>query len=193
MKIICILLTLVVSNQVSASSIFATGRIESFDFQLESKSIDELSKDCLQFTRDQRIAHVDDIYVSFNGNKRLHLHNSDGMWHYPKHICAEFVKVATIIDLTPPTPSEFKEVEATISYKTFRFSGAHSAEIFNDCISQLENHRQRETDYIRVRFIDQAWKVLRNNDGWWRGAQQVCTLIDQALYQTKVGRAPALE
>lgn len=179
--------------QVYANSIHALGRIESFNFEFESKNIDELSRECLQFTSQQRIAHVDDIYVSFNANKRIHLHNFDGMWHYPKHICAEFIKIARNIDLTPPTPSEFKEVDAIISYKSFRFSGAHPAEIFNDCIAQLENHRQRETDYIRVRFVDQPWKVLRNNDGWWRGAQQVCTLIDQSLYQTRApNRSPAL-
>lgn len=199
MKIICctllLFLGLITAPRLQAQSIHAVGRIESFAFEFNSKSAQELNRDCIAFATEQRIAHIDDIYVSFNGHKRLHLHHFDGVWHYPKHFCAELEKVANSIDLTPPSSNELQELEAIISLKNYRFNGSNEAEIFNNCILQLENHGQRETDYIRVRLLDrpEQWKILRNNDGWWRGAQQVCTLIDQAIFNPRrIGRAPAV-
>lgn len=165
-----------------ASAINAIGRMERFQFEFQAKNVAELKQQCLEFATEQRIAHIDDIYISYNGHKRLHLHNRDGVWHYPKHICAEIEKVAQSIDLTPPTSNEFQEVLTHMNSKSFSFTGSHTAEVFNDCIAQLESNDFRETDFIRVKLNDRPWKTLRNNDSWWRGAQQVCTIIDQAIF-----------
>jgi len=192
MKFILILF-LLISSQISlAQSIVAIGRFESFSFEFISKDPTDLKNECINFATKQRIAHIDDIYVSFNGNKRLHLHNSEGVWHYPKHFCGELYQTAQTIDMTPPSPSEFKEVEAILRYGDFKFVGSHEAEIFNDCINQLESSQINELDYIRTRVVGSRWITLRNNDGWWRGAQRICTLIDQTLFAKKKNRSPAI-
>lgn len=190
MKIILSLLVVVIfSTGTMANAIHAVGRFEKFNFEFRAKNPLELSRDCITFASSQRIAHIDDIYVSFNGHKRIHLHNHDGMWHYPRHFCSELEKVANTIDLTPPAPNEFQLISALIGVKDFQFSGSHEAELFNDCIEQVESSYSRETDYLRFRLGDGNWKILRNSNGWWRGAQQICTLIDQTLFTR---RAPAI-
>ncbi|PIP91872.1 MAG: hypothetical protein COW01_11925 [Bdellovibrionales bacterium CG12_big_fil_rev_8_21_14_0_65_38_15] len=192
MKFILSCLILIWSQFALAQSIVATGRFENFSFEFLAKNPIDLQTECINFAVKQRIAHIDDIYVSFNGNKRLHLHNSDGVWHYPKHFCAELFQTAQTIDITPPSPSEFKEVEAIVRYGDFKFVGSHEAEVFNDCINQLESSQINELDYIRARLVGSRWVTLRNNDGWWRGAQRICTLIDQTLFAKKNHRSPSI-
>lgn len=190
MKIILSLLVVVIfSTGTMANAIHAVGRFEKFNFEFRAKNPLELSRDCISFASSQRIAHIDDIYVSFNGHKRIHLHNRDGMWHYPRHFCGEIERVANSIDLTPPAPNEFQQITAIIEMRSYLFSGSHEAELFNDCIEQLENSFFHETDYLRFRLGEGSWKTLRNSDGWWRGAQPVCSIIDQVLFQR---RAPAI-
>lgn len=183
---------MVLSLSVQSETILASGRFESFGFDFVAKSPKDLNSECINFATKLRIAHIDDIYVSFNGNKRLHLHNSEGVWHYPKHFCAQLESTAQSIDMSPPSPSEFKEVQVLIRNGDYKFVGSHEAEIFNDCISQLESSSVSEIDYIRARVVGERWFTLRNNDGWWQGAQKVCTLIDQAVFQQDIRRSPAV-
>lgn len=166
-----------------ANDIHVIGKFEKFNFEFRVKNINELKTECINFTSAQRIAHIDDIYVSFNSHKRLHLHNQDGMWHYPKHICAELEKIAQSIDLTPPAPNEYRELELALRFHRYTFTGSNEAEIFNDCIEQLEEQNFKETDYIRFRLSAGTWSEMRNHHGWWRSAQQLCTIIDQAVFK----------
>src|SRR5690606_37402852 len=94
MKIFLCIFVSVYSLAVMANDIHAVGRFENFSFDLKAKDVNELQHECMRFALAQRIAHIDDIFVSFNGHKRMHLHNRDGVWHYPKHYCGELVKVA---------------------------------------------------------------------------------------------------
>jgi len=182
MKIFLCIFVSVYSLAVMANDIHAVGRFENFSFDLKAKDVNELQHECMRFALAQRIAHIDDIFVSFNGHKRMHLHNRDGVWHYPKHYCGELVKVAQSIDLTPPTPNEFREIEVQFRNLQYSFTGANDAEVFNDCIEQLENDRFREADYVRLRLNQRAWTEIRNHHGWWKGAQSMCTIIDSALF-----------
>lgn len=189
MKIFLAIAAVLLTTNVFAEPIHAIGRFEKFNFEFRAKNPLELSRDCVAFAGAQRIAHIDDIYVSFNGHKRIHLHNRDGMWHYPRHFCGELEKIANSIDLTPPAPNEYQQITAIVGIRDYQFSGSHEAELFNDCIEQLESSYMRETDYLHFRLGEGRWRTLRNSDGWWRGAQQICTIIDQALFAR---RAPAI-
>ncbi len=180
------------SISLRAETILASGRFETFAFDFVAKNPSDLKSECINFATKQRIAHIDDIFISFNGNKRIHLHNADGVWHYPRHFCSVLESTAQSIDMTPPSPSEFKEVEAIIRFGDYKFVGSHEAEIFNDCIAQLESSHIYEIDYIRTRVVGERWYTLRNNDSWWRGAQKICTLIDQTVFRKIVSRSPAI-
>lgn len=176
-----------------SQSILAQGRLESFAFEFVVNNPQELKDQCLVFAQEQNIAHIDDIYISFNGNKRLHLHHQDGVWHYPQHFCNELMFTAQNVDLTPPTSTQYQEISATIMREEYKFTGHHQASLFNDCIEQLESTQLVEADRIKLSLNNGEWINLFNHDEWWKGAQRICSIIDQAIFHQRISRAPALE
>lgn len=83
-------------------------------------------------------------------------------------------------------------VEGYLEKRKFDFSGATTAQIFNDCVAYFESSHIGSVDDLHISINGNMIQHVRNSRSYWRTADQICTVIENKLMEQQNVVAPSV-
>ncbi len=153
-----------------------TGSIENQSFMYEVVGVQDLAAQCIQqFNRSG--VQVDDaaVAVDFGSNQKIH---TSGWWKSAGEVCSEIAKKAKLAGLSSEQISPVM-ASGAIENTSFSFAGNSKGELMRQCTDLVAEKNINQVDDIVV-IGNSNFKRLHTS-GWWRSANDICTLIVQVV------------
>ena len=152
--------------------------LENTLYSLTARNTNQLYNSCLNRLETSISGKYDDIYISVNGSKPVHHHNSSSWWTEAQVIC-EMVEREAKQRQNDPRHRGHLSVQGRVEKDTFSFQASNPMGIFTQCVEQFPTNIK--VDDISVSVNDSRRENLHNSSSWWEGNKTVCTIITNQI------------